>query len=64
MKFIAIFLVMTLIIKLSVTVITGDPLTAFHNKVMGEYAPFGDMQIAADVWNVTPENIDTLEFLK
>ena len=64
MKFIAIFLVMTLIIKLSVTVITGDPLTAFHNKAMGEYAPFGDMQIAADVWNVTPENIDTLEILK
>ena len=59
MKWIAIFLVLTLIIKLCVTVVTGDSLTAFHNKVMGEYAPFGNMQLAADVWNVTPDNINS-----
>lgn len=46
MKFIAGFIVLALIIQQCVTVWSVG-------------RPFGDKQLAADIWNVTPENINS-----
>lgn len=72
MKFLAIVLILALILSQFVTVkrpASGDGYTdeqrgAFnrlHESVTGNSEPFGDMQEAADIWNVTPENINSYE---